>query len=104
MKRLLWLWLLTLPLHAEPQALRSDAVGCLSFTYRVQGEGNFLALEGRNQGSDSWHTLGHWDLKDAQTAHFETGPTMLNLEYRLVILGPAGFLFVQPIQLDSGAG
>lgn len=104
MKRLLWLLLLTLPIHAEPHVLRCDAIGCLSFTYRLRGEVNFLALEGRNQGGDNWHTLGHWNLQDAPTVHFETGPTMLYLEYRLVMLGPAGFVSVQPVQLDSGAG
>ena len=104
MKRLLWLLLLALPVAAEPLALRSNEAGGLSLTCRLSGPANFIALEGRNQNGESWHTLGHWNLNQAQAAQVETGPTLPYLQYRLVVFGPGGFVSAQPVQLESGAG
>lgn len=104
MKRLLWLLLLALPANADPLALRFHEAGGLRLSCQLEGQVSFMALEGRNQGGESWHTLGHWNLSEARAARFEFGPTVPFLEYRLVIFGPAGFVSTQPVQLDSGAG
>ena len=96
MKTLFLLALLTLPVCAEVRSLSVDDIGVVSVNW-ASSEQNVqsLALEGRDEPSQSWRSLGVWSLVRnggmAAKMHLETLPGSQCAEYRVLTFGPTGF-------------